>query len=90
MVALGTFAFVLAAVSLALVIGSGAGRFVEPDDPTMFYVGAALFAGFCLIGLLFKVLGTKPDRGEHPWFAPTITVLALAGLVAGVALDISN
>ena len=87
---LGLLAFAFAGVSLALVLGSGAGRFRDPDDPAMLWVGLGFFGLFCVTGLIVK-LGTSrpPLEGRR---GPTIAIVACAvvGGVVGIVLDASN
>lgn len=89
MAAVGLVAFLFASASLALVVGSGAGRFTDPDDPTMLWVGFAFFGVFCVLALVVKALNDGPVLTGMAGQI-TIAVIALIGLAVGIGLDISN
>jgi hypothetical protein len=86
--ALGVMAFLLAGASLALVLGSGAQRFTgHVDQPALLYAGLACFVGFCVLGLVVRLM--SPDRppleGRFGWKA-AIALLVVPTLI-GFAID---
>ena len=89
----GLISWLALCVSLALVWGAGAGRYVtgsELDSPPMFWAGVVMFGVAAVGSLLLRATGATERKDDSPVNAIFLCVTALLAMGAGIVLDAMN